>query len=181
MRDLVQKYSSELLLGLVGVVCVALGWFWWQTSSTYSNKVEIIPPTVDQKTITVDIAGAVTSPGVYRLVTGDRIQNLIDKAGGFSSQADREWIAKSLNQAQKLTDGQKLYIPKIGESSVLKSGKININAATLGELDSLAGIGPTTAAKIIAGRPYQQLTELVTRKLVSTKVFDQIKDQVSLW
>lgn len=144
--------------------------------------------------ILVDVSGAVVNPGVYPLQNADRIQAALIAAGGLSANADREYVAKNLNLAAKLSDGAKIYIPFTGEhssnssnnsnlsnSSNTVSGLINLNSASSSQLDTLPGIGPATATKIINARPYQTMDELLTKKVVSQKVFDQIKDKVSVY
>jgi competence protein ComEA len=62
-----------------------------------------------------------------------------------------------------------------------QSGVININSATESELDKLSGVGPVTAQKIIDGRPYSNLSDLVAKKILTQKAFDKIKDQISVF
>jgi competence protein ComEA len=140
----------------------------------------------------VDIEGAVVKPGVYSLPLGSRLKDGLIMAGGLSASADREKIAKSMNLAARLTDGAKVYFPKQGEisstvntqSGVVSSSDvstlININEASEGQLDTLYGVGPATAQKIIGGRPYSDIQELLTKKIVSRSVFDKIKDRISI-
>jgi len=66
-----------------------------------------------------------------------------------------------------------------GTSSVSAIGLININTASSEDLDSLPGVGPVTADKIINGRPYQTINDLIDRKILTNKVFSQIKDKIS--
>lgn len=156
----------------------------FETNSNSANK-EI------ENLITVDIEGEVANPGVYKLKQGSIIQDGLVAAGGLSALADRDLVSKNINLAIKLTNGQKIYIPKVGEStlpSVLGSstqttitGLININVASESELDTLSGIGPVTAGKIINNRPYSQIEELTSKKVVSQKVFDQIKDKITAY
>lgn len=109
-------------------------------------------------------------------------------AGGLASSADRDYVAKHLNLAQKLSDGAKIYIPKDGEvvngasTTVLAEqagGLININTASLDSLDSLSGIGQVTAQKIMNGRPYADIQELITKHIITQKVFDKIKSSIT--
>ena len=144
------------------------------------------------KGILVDIEGAVVNPGVYELPYGSRIDDVLVKAGGLRNDADSAVITKTINRASKLVDGAKIYIPKIGESSVpqnaLKQGQatsisetiISVNSATQAQLEALPGIGPVTATKIITNRPYQTLEELVTKKAMSQSLFNKLKEQMSL-
>jgi competence protein ComEA len=143
--------------------------------------------------IVVDIEGSVQKPGVYHLKNDSRVTDAITAAGGFSADADKQQTQHSLNLAAKLTDGMKLYIPKLGESvqqnsspatlSVAEAsttGLISINSATAAELDSLPGVGKVTADKIITNRPYSSLEDLLQKKVVSSAVFEKIKEKISL-
>jgi competence protein ComEA len=148
---------------------------------------------IKETKIVVDIQGAVVAPGVYELPSESRIKDVLIAASGLSSDADREWISKNLNQAAKLTDGGKIYIPKVGESNsfinlgqagslgVTASGLININSSSQSELESLPGIGPVTAGKIIDNRPYAAIEDLRSKKVVGQSVFDKIKDKISVY
>ena len=143
--------------------------------------------------LTVDVAGAVVKPGVYSLPQDARVQDALIAAGGMNSQADREKVAKTLNLAAKIVDGGKIYIPAIGDASQASSGQavlgsegsstglINLNSASACELDKLQGIGPVTAEKIITNRPYGAIEELVAKKVVGQKVFEAIKDKISVY
>lgn len=141
--------------------------------------------------IQVDVSGEVVRPGVYALKPDARVQEALSAAGGLGADADRDYVARSINLAALLRDGMKIYIPKLGEKAPAQSsalnisaqdtaGLININAATAQELDSLQGIGTVTAEKIINGRPYSSVEELLNRKIVTSKVYNGIKDKLSL-
>ena len=140
----------------------------------------------------VDVSGAVVRPGVYSLASDARIQDALIAAGGLSDLADRDWVTKKLNLANKLADGVKIYIPdKSQNSSPVVVGSnipsqnepdlLNINTANASELDKLPGIGPVTAQKIIDNRPYGTIDEFRQKKVVSEKVFNQIKDSISVY
>jgi competence protein ComEA len=144
--------------------------------------------------IVVDIEGAVVKPGVYTLPNGSRIDDLLSLAGGLTGEADSVWVGKTLNKAALLLDGGKLFIPTKGEASSVESSSkesvagavnslnslISINTASAKELDTLPGVGEVTAQKIIAGRPYQTIDELLSRKIVGQSVFEKIKGQLTL-
>ena len=141
-----------------------------------------------KRVIIVDVEGAVVHPGVYKLPDDARVQDVLVKAGGLSEHADRKWIAKNINLATKLTDGGKIFIPSVGEvisadsttGSTGMDSLININSATIKELDNLSGIGLVTAEKIISNRPYQSIEQLLTKKVIGRKVFNQIKNRITL-
>ena len=114
----------------------------------------------------VDVDGAVVSPGVYRLKDGARVAQAIDAAGGLAPEAD----VTGLNRASKVTDGQKIHVPTVGEqqASIAEAGVdggasassgvsgvtglVNINTASTAELQTLSGIGPSMAQSIIDER-----------------------------
>jgi len=133
--------------------------------------------------IVVHIEGEVKSPGVYDFDIGARVNDAVIAAGGESENAD---LAK-LNLAQKLADGQKIYVPSVAEAlegnssygQVESGGLININTASASQLDKLPRVGPVTAQKIIAGRPYSSLEELLVKKSVGSSVFEQIQGQIT--
>ncbi|EKD64597.1 MAG: hypothetical protein ACD_50C00338G0002 [uncultured bacterium] len=146
--------------------------------------------------IVVDVAGSVLKPGVYRLDANSRVSDSLIAAGGLSENADRDWVAKNLNMAAKLIDGAKVYIPRVGEAvmgitsstvntsaaeSIGGNSQININNASEDMLDSLPGVGPVTAEKIINGRPYSSIDELLSKKIVGSKVFGEIKEKITVY
>ncbi|MBI2039897.1 helix-hairpin-helix domain-containing protein [Candidatus Microgenomates bacterium] len=188
----VEKFKLPIALSFVGVVLIMGGML---VSSAGQNKdypKESLVKT--EKTISVDVSGAIKNAGVYILKEGDRIEDAILAGGGFSETANQEYISKYLNLAQKLSDGSKVYIPFEGDSvpvgagqgggevaGVVTQSKVNINTASLAELEALPGIGPVTASKIISDRPYQQTEELLGKKIVSKSVFEKIKDSIIVY
>ena len=143
---------------------------------------------VNNTAIVADIEGAVVHPGVYRLPQGSRIDDLLRAAGGFAPDVDTEAVAQSINRAAIVSDGAKIYIPGRGEHEALRDAGtsatvtpfVNINAASQAELESLIGIGAVTATKIISGRPYMRLEELVEKKAMGQSLFDKLKEQLTL-
>lgn len=121
-------------------------------------------------------------------------------AGGITKQADSEWVEKNINKAAPLVDGQKIYIPNKSEQSkvlsasksdgestppvspsVQVSGTVNINSASQKELEALWGIGPATAQKIIDQRPYSDVSELLSKKILKKNVYDKIYTELSVF
>ncbi len=194
-KDLLEKFKLPLALSTVGIVLIIGGIF-----ATGLNKSKPNPSSSgqafpkeslvnSQKTISVDVSGAVNRPGVYKLSEGARLEDAIAASGGFSDLANKEYISKSLNLAQKLADGSKVYVPAEGDTSgsfaprstvagASNQVKVNINTSSQAELEALPGIGPVTASKIISDRPYQAIEELTAKKIVSKAVFEKIKDQI---
>ncbi len=185
---LVDRYKIALVLGLVGTLLIGLGFL--LPNLNKEKKPIIIEGAQDQKStnLKVDIEGAIKNPGVYSLKEGDRIQDAVSAAGGFSETADSAWLTKNINLASAVKDGDKIYINAIGEEAAVdttnvlsqKSGKININSASASELDTLPGVGEKTVAKIIAARPYKSIDELLSKKIVGNATYNKIKDLVSV-
>jgi len=133
--------------------------------------------------ITVDVEGAVVKPGIYHLPRGSRVDDAIAASGGLSPDADRDLIAKTVNRAAKVADDSKLYIPLQGDAlqkAPNQSIFISINSASQAELEALPGIGPVTAQKIIDGRPYMSLEELVTKKAMNQSLLNKLREQLTL-
>ncbi|MDP3954804.1 MAG: helix-hairpin-helix domain-containing protein [bacterium] len=201
IKGFLASSKKELLLLSVGLVLVLFGAFFLLFQNKDEDKIEIIPSEVsnssdssEKEKIMADIEGAVVKPGVYELSFGSRLDELLISAGGLSNEADREWVEKTLNRAQKLTDGVKVYIPKKGErvegaisskssgSSIGSEGKmVNVNTASQKELEGLWGVGPVTAEKIIQERPYQDVGELLTKKILKSNVYEKIAEQLTIY
>ena len=193
-----KKYWLPLSLGFLGMTFFAYGLIWFFSGSySASNDVVFQPASTTSQnselprtSIAVDIEGGVVRPGVYKLPLESRIQDVLILAGGLSESADRGWADKNLNLAARITDGGKIYIPRLGEGVRGDNGdtgisvtgvQININSASESELDNLVGVGSVTAGKIISARPYSSIDELLKKKIVSSKVFNQIKEKISVY
>lgn len=134
--------------------------------------------------VMVDVSGAVVSPGVYKLSSEARIKDALVAAGGISATADRNYIAAEVNQAARLSDGMKIFIPSVqtgGEVKGISNSKININSASLSQLDGLIGVGESRAAEIIANRPYARIDDLIEKKVLTKSVLDKIRDKIAVY
>jgi competence protein ComEA len=104
--------------------------------------------------VVVDVAGAVRRPGVYRLPAGARVVDAIDRAGGPAGDA----MLEGINRAARLADGQQVVVPERGPggaaatATASEDGPISLGSATVEQLDTIDGIGPVTAAKIVEFR-----------------------------
>lgn len=143
---------------------------------------------VEEVHIYVDIAGAVNTPGVFIINSESIVNDVVEMAGGFSVDYDKSYVDQNVNLAQRVTDGQKIYIPYEGEvflntsnlGTVSSNGGAltNINTASLSELDALPSIGPATAQAIIDGRPYKKIDDLMEVKGIGESTFDKLKDKI---
>ena len=150
----------------------------------------------------VHVAGAVASPGVRRLPPGSRVVDALDAAGGALPDAE---LAR-VNLAAPLVDGQQVYVPKPGEQPPVAAGAgvpggagaggaaasggaipgalVNLNTATAEQLDTLPGVGPTTAAAIIAHRdqhgPFTSVDQLVDVRGIGEAKLAQLRDLVAV-
>jgi len=153
-------------------------------------------PTATLAALVVDVRGAVAKPGVYTLPAGSRVQDALGQAGDVLPNAE----TRSFNMARKVNDGEQIYVPLIGEATAVPPapakgvpstaatktpiGKININTASLEELDGLPGIGPTIAQRIIDYRngngAFKQIEDVTKVRGIGDSLFGQIKDLITL-
>lgn len=169
----------------------------------------VLQPAPTKAPIAVHVVGAVPRPGLYEFPQGARVQNAIDAAGGLLAQAN----ADALNLAAPLVDGQKLEVPykdgggaassQEGEVELPSSSQpestpsdlqetpstgvsdlININTASFEELDSLPGIGPTIAQRIIDYRaqngPFSAIEDLMNVSGIGPATFEKLKDLITV-
>jgi competence protein ComEA len=151
-------------------------------------------PIAGTAVVVVEIVGAVDKPGVYRLPAGSRVGDLVTAAGGYGPRVDTRRAAQDLNLAAQLQDGQQIRVPSrddpptgptspgtggAGGGNGPSDGLINVNTATQSELETLPGIGPVTAGKIIAARPYASVDDLRTRKVVGEATYAKIRELVT--
>ncbi len=152
-----------------------------------------LPQEEDAPTSTIDVSGGVVQPGVYALTGDARVVDAVAAAGGFSDAADKAGLSMRVNLAQRVSDGDKVHIPLIGEESAASSALggsanlgessqavVSINAASQKELETLPGVGEKRAQDIIAGRPYNSVDQLLERQIVSTSVFEKLQANLKL-
>lgn len=167
------------------------------TSSSDANGLSDEEATAEAKdAIVVDVAGAVASPGVVELKDGARVADALGAAGGLAEDAD----LTSVNRAARLTDGQRVYVPRVGEQvapvegdgsagaagegtqSTATGQAVNINTAGLAELDALPGVGPATAQAIIDDReangPFTAPEDLMRVSGIGEKKFEKLKSSI---
>ena len=145
---------------------------------------------VEQDLITVDVKGAVKTPGIYDLPVGSRINDAVQKAGGLTDNAD----SKSINLAQKISDEALVYVPTKGEdtsqatqsntSNSKENKKVNLNKASLEELKQVKGLGAKRAQDIIDHRDsngkFKSVDELKKVSGIGTKTIEKLKEYVTV-
>lgn len=162
------------------------------SSSEKEVKKEEKEESAEQDLITVDVKGAVKSPGIYDLPVGSRVHDAVQKAGGLTEEAD----SKSLNLAQKVSDEALVYVPTKGEEaasqqaasgttpSTSKEKKINLNKASLEELKQVKGLGGKRAQDIIDHREangrFKSVDELKKVSGIGAKTIEKLKDYVTV-
>jgi competence protein ComEA len=141
--------------------------------------------------VVVQAAGAVQHPGLYRLPPGARVDDLVTAAGGFASGAD----ADRINLAAPLVDGQKIYVPRVGEplpndaanggsagAASAPAQPLDLNQATLQQLDELPGIGPATAQAILDYRAqhgqFRSVDDLLNVRGIGDAKLEQVRPLV---
>ena len=162
------------------------------SSSEKEVKKEEKEEALEQDQITVDVKGAVKSPGIYDLPVGSRVHDAVQKAGGLTEEAD----SKSLNLAQKVSDEALVYVPSKGEEatsqqaasgtspSTSKEKKVNLNKASLEELKQVKGLGGKRAQDIIdhreANGKFKSVDELKKVSGIGAKTIEKLKDYVTV-
>jgi competence protein ComEA len=186
MKQWLEQYRTVFLIGIgiviaAGVVTFAVR---WQTP----EPITIIPPppTGTPGPIRVYITGAVVNPDVYTFPATAILKDGLSAAGGTVQDAD----LSQTNLAKLLHDGEQIYIPHVGELGLAQGGAgipvglININIATQAQLESLPGIGPSLAQKIIDYRdkhgPFPNIEALQNVSGIGPAKFDGLKEFITV-
>jgi len=207
IRKKVKKYIVEVVIlavaFVIAVVSLTIYLKNYQSSDEENINYSLTSPKPQTPLkIYVDVSGSVNKPDLYEVPAGARLKDLIKKAGGLSDDADKGFFGRNFNLARKLADQEKIYIPSTWEinngyftesqkildylppnlqsSTANHQSFININSASLEELDTLPGIGKITAQKIIDNRPFEALEKLIDKKIINKTVFENIKTLITL-
>ncbi|MBN2585607.1 ComEA family DNA-binding protein [Patescibacteria group bacterium] len=158
----------------------------------FLNRTSADAKVPENQQLMVDVAGAVNNPGVYQFDNGAIIEDAIIKAGGLTEDADLSLIALTINRAALLTNNGKVYLPIIGAkdtsgsttSSANPTKLVNINTADANTLDTLPGIGPVYAGRIIDYRQqhgnFQRKEDLQKVSGISASTYNNIKDKITI-
>jgi competence protein ComEA len=186
--DLHFSRNQKIALSIIAAIVLALSVLIVLRGNTQINAApEIIPITIAEPEIFVDVTGAVNNPGVYTLTGRSRVIDAIKAAGDSTPGAD----LSTINLARVLNDGEQIYVDSTvvnssGQrvSKKVSSGPININRATLRQLDALDGIGPVIAGRIIEYRKkngsFLIIDDLQKVSGIGAAKFAQIKSKVRI-
>ena len=192
-----------IAIGIVVIICLIIGIILALNTKEYTEitTAEVFDTTEEEtiietlNTIKIHISGEVNYNGILELEEGSRIDDAIKQAGGATQNAD----INKINLAYELSDGQKIYIPNINEEEnkeyiMQNSGlegeeekiqeKININKATQTELETLPGVGPSLALKIIKHRKengkFKSIEELKNVSGVGENKYEELKELIKV-
>jgi len=186
--DLHFSRIQKIALSIIAAIVLSLSVLIVLRGNTQINAApEIIPITMAEPEIFVDVTGAVNNPGVYTLTGRSRVIDAIKAAGDSAPGAD----LSTINLARMLNDGEQIYVDSTvvnssGQrvSKKVSSGPININRATLRQLDALDGIGPVIAGRIIEYRKkngsFLTIDDLQKVSGIGAAKFAQIKSKVRI-
>ena len=171
------------LVVLISALFVARG----SSQEVVAAPIPLEIETVFEQTLMIDVAGAVVNPGVYSLPLNARVFEAIKAAGGLKKGAD----ASDVNQARILKDGEQIYIYPTSQSftsssgtkkTVRKNGPIMINRASVKEFESLDGIGPVLANRIVAFRKingaFAAIEDLLKVPGIGSRTFAKFKEKL---
>lgn len=186
--DLHFTTTQRRTLGAIAAVLIALSLFVVFSGKSEEVVAEPIAPTqMIAPALVIDVTGEVVSPGVYELPAGSRVIDAIKAAGGARPKA----ALSELNLARIIKDGEQIYVDpiytagsptRVGSKAAAPRGPININRASASDLDSLDGIGPVIAKRIIAYRttngPFVVLEDLLKVSGIGDAKFAQFKEKI---
>ena len=188
--------NKKILYTVIGICVILSGIFYYigrsgeNTSAVYNNKeqtkAELVTVVSDkEQDTTSEVCGYVNSPGVYYIRNGARVADAVEAAGGIAEGA----YPDILNLADMVTDGQRIYVPAIGETDNAmpdvqdgRSDLVNINTADVSQLTTLPGIGESRATSIIAYREengaYGTIEDIMNVSGIKEAAFSKIKDYI---
>jgi competence protein ComEA len=186
--DLHYSQTQKRALLIIGSLLLLLSVFIVARGNSQPNEaMQVVPITIAEPEIFVDVTGAVNKPGVYTLTGKSRVIDAIKAAGDSAPGAD----LSTINLARVLNDGEQIYVDStivnssgVRVSNAVRSGPININRATARQLDALDGVGPVIAQRIVDYRKingsFLTIDDLQKVSGIGAAKFAQIKAKVRI-
>ena len=186
--DLHYSQTQKRALLVIGSLLLLLSVFIVARGNSQPNEaMQVVPITIAEPEIFVDVTGAVNKPGVYTLTGKSRVIDAIKAAGDSAPGAD----LSTINLARVLNDGEQIYVDStivnrdgVRVSKAVRSGPININRATALQLDALDGVGPVIAQRIVDYRKingsFLTIDDLQKVSGIGAAKFAQIKAKVRI-
>lgn len=178
-----RSFFVGLCTGLISAALILIG------NGRLEGKPVLLSTPLEPPGVRVSVKGAVAAPGIYNLGAGSIVQDALDAAGGILPQAD----VSRLNLAAALSDGQEIRVPAQTPTAAPGTptpeppdagGIVNLNTATLQELETLPGIGPVLAQRIIdyreANGPFQSVEDLLKVKGIGASLLEKIRELVEV-
>jgi competence protein ComEA len=206
VRPWIAWFGAGRLAGTVLALIATVAGGWWllrpsappteatlpyASAPSTSTAAPVNPTTAVASEVVVYVAGAVATAGVYELPAGSRVVDGVAAAGGATADAD----LAALNLAAVLVDGERVYVPRVGEpvpvvaapdggaAPSVPAGPVDLNRATEAELDALPGIGPATARAIVEHRethgPFASVDDLDDVRGIGPAKLEALRDQVT--
>jgi len=178
--EYLDRYNNQIVFGLIIAIILSGAVLFWRQGFFVGGQ--------SNQAVTIDIEGAVKKPGIYTLPASSRIVDAINEASGFTKTTDRVALGKEINLASILSDGEKIYIPskiKTSQKRTTNSSRlVNINTASATQLDSLSGIGPVLAQRIIDFRNshggFDVKSDLLDVSGIGPNLFTKIEDLIAV-
>ncbi len=186
--DLHYSQRQKRALLIIGSLILVLSVFIVARGNSHpDDAMEVVPITIAEPEIFVDVTGAVNKPGVYTLTGKSRVIDAIKAAGDSAPGAD----LSTINLARVLNDGEQIYVDStvvnsngVRVSKAVRSGPININRATARQLDALDGVGSVIAQRIVDYRKingsFLTIDDLQKVSGIGAAKFAQIKAKVRI-
>jgi competence protein ComEA len=208
MKDWITEHKLYVIITAI-IAITAIFYFFEENKSSETNIENLVPKEIQEEkdspqpqehiqetiSIIVDVKGQVKLPGVYTSSQGERVIDVINRAGGLTEIADESQV----NFAQHVEDAMVIYIPAKGEEGISmpagtsvsetaggssNQAKINLNKADENELQNLPGIGPSKAAAILEYREtngqFKSVEDLKNISGIGDKTFDKLKDLITV-
>jgi competence protein ComEA len=189
MTQVLERYRTPILAALVLLLAGAAAVIYFRRPAYEPIEIVDGPSSSDAAPaeLAVYVTGAVFEPGVCYLPQGSRVEQALQAAGGPKPEADLDRV----NLARRVRDEEQIYVPAVGEESVpaqpgSSSGGdlINLNTATPAELETLPGVGPALAQRIVEHReaqgPFATIEDITAVRGIGEGLFDEIRDLITV-